>query len=150
MAAQPVSANIDAASSIVRISPLATTGMRSTASTTARMPSRLTRPLKPCSRVRPWTITPATPTCSNARARSGAVSDSSSQPSRIFTVTGIFTAATTAATRSTARSIWHIRAEPPPPLTTFRTGQPMLISTAGTPRASTQRAACSISAVTAP
>ena len=38
MAAQPVSSNVAAASAIVRISPLAMTGIRSTASTTARIP----------------------------------------------------------------------------------------------------------------
>ena len=42
IAAQPVSANVSAASAIVRMSPLATTGIRSTASTTARIPSRFT------------------------------------------------------------------------------------------------------------
>ena len=76
------------ASRIERTSPLPMTGMRSTASTTARMPSRLTEPLKPCSRVRPWIVTAATPTRSNSRAKYGAVRLSASQPSRIFTVTG--------------------------------------------------------------
>ena len=35
-------------------------------------------------------------------------------------------------------------ADPPPVLTTFLTGQPMLMSTAVAPFSSTQRAACSI------
>ena len=65
-------------------------------------------------------------------------------------MTGIDTASTTALTRSTARSIWHMSAEPPPVLTTFRTGQPMLMSTAVAPFSSTQRAACSISEMTLP
>ena len=95
-------------------------------------------------------MTAATPASSKAWARSGAVSDSSSQPSLIFTVTGIRTAFATAATRSAARSAWHKSAEPPPVLTTFRTGQPMLMSTAVAPCSSTQRAACSISLVTCP
>ena len=55
----------------MRTSPLPMTGMRSTASTTARMPSRLTVPLKPCARVRPWMVMAATPTCSNSRAKIG-------------------------------------------------------------------------------
>ena len=95
-------------------------------------------------------MTAATPACSKARAKPGAVSDSSSQPSRILTVTGMLTALTTADTRSTARSTWHMSAEPPPLLTTFLTGQPMLISTAEAPCSSTQRAACSISAIDDP
>ena len=54
-----VCANVDAASAIVRISPLAMTGIRATASTTARIPARFTEPRNPCSRVRPCTMTPA-------------------------------------------------------------------------------------------
>ena len=72
LAAQPVSRNMVSASCSVRMSPLPTTGIESTASTTARIPSRFTRPPNPCSRVRPWTITAAAPTRSNDRARPGA------------------------------------------------------------------------------
>ena len=43
-AAQPVSRNVAAASAMVRMSPLATIGIRSTASTTALIPARLTFP----------------------------------------------------------------------------------------------------------
>ena len=68
-----------------RTSPLPKTGIRSTASTTRRMPSWFTPPEKPCSRVRPWMVTAATPTFSNSRAKYGAVRLSSSHPSRIFT-----------------------------------------------------------------
>src|SRR5664279_2453070 len=50
------------------------------------MPARLTAPENPCSRVRPWTKPAATPTSSSARARSGAVMLSSSQPRRILAV----------------------------------------------------------------
>ena len=78
-------------------------------------------PENPCGGVLPCTITAAAPTCSNSRAKTGAVSDSSSHPSRILTVTGIEMARTTAATSSTARSTWQSKAEPPPPRTTFLT-----------------------------
>jgi CHRD domain/PEP-CTERM motif len=125
IAAHPVSRNVAAASARVRMSPLPTTGIRSTAATTARMPARLTLPLNPCSRVLPWMMTPATPTFSNSRASAGALKVAAFQPSRILTVTGTVTALTTAATSRTAASVWHIRAEPPPVLTTLLTGQPM-------------------------
>ena len=54
--AQPVSSNIFFAASGVMMSPLPITGMFLTASTTLRMPARLTIPPKPCSRVRPWML----------------------------------------------------------------------------------------------
>src|SRR6185312_13080061 len=98
----------------------------------------------------PWTITPAIPTFSNSRASAGAVSESSSQPRRIFTVTGTLTDLTTASTSATAVAVWHIKADPPPVLTTLLTGQPMLISTAEAPWSTTQRAANSISWITLP
>lgn len=130
MPAQPVSSIIRAASATPRTSPLPNTGMRCTASTTRRMPSWLTRPPNPCSRVRPWIVTAATPTVSNCRAKYGAVSWSSSQPSRIFTVTGTGTASTTLRTSSTvAPVVSHRSDDPPPVLTTLRTGHPMLMST---------------------
>ena len=40
---------------------------------------------------------------------------------------------------SIAASAWHIRAEPPPVLTTLLTGQPMLMSTTDAPWSTTQR-----------
>ena len=116
---QPVSSSIRAASARLRTSPLPNTGMRSTASATARMPSRFTWPPKPCSRVRPWIVTPATPAFSNSRAKNGAVNCESSQPRRIFTVTGIFTASTTVRTSAMVLTVSHIIAEPPPPRTTL-------------------------------
>ena len=101
----------------IRTSPLPKTGIRSTASTTRRMPSWFTPPEKPCSRVRPWMVTAATPTFSNSRAKYGAVRLSSSHPSRIFTVTGTGTASTTFRTRSTvAPVVSHSIDEPPPVL----------------------------------
>ena len=126
---QPVSSMICLASFKLRTSPLPKTGMRSTASTTARMPSWLTPPPKPCSRVRPWMVIAATPTCSKSRAKPGAERLASSQPSRIFTVTGMRTDSTTRWTSFTVVPVVsHIMAEPPPTRTTLRTGQPMLMS----------------------
>jgi len=72
------------------------------------------------------------------------------KPSRILTVTGTSTAFTTVATRATASSVWHIKAEPPPVLTTLLTGQPILISTTEAPRSTTRRAASRISERTWP
>ena len=57
----------------------------------------------------------------------------SSQPRRIFTVTGMRTACTTASTRRIAWPGSHIRAAPPPPRVTLWTGQPMLMSITDTP-----------------
>ncbi|MGY4352036.1 hypothetical protein ACVWXM_008529 [Bradyrhizobium sp. GM7.3] len=52
------------------------------------------------------------------RASSGALRVRSSQPSRIFNVTGTFTAAIVASIRLTARSRSRIKAEPDwPPVT---------------------------------
>ena len=71
----------------------------------------------------------ATPTASNARAKSGAVMFCSSQPNRIFAVTGILTASTMPLTSFAVWSSSVIIAEPPPTRQTLRTGQPMLMST---------------------
>ena len=59
--AQPVASSIAFAACGVVTSPLPMTGMVFTACATARMPVRFTVPLKPCSRVRPWTNTAAIP-----------------------------------------------------------------------------------------
>src|SRR5713101_5889123 len=97
---------------------------------------RLTVPPKPCSRVRPCTKIAATPTSSSARAKSGAVRFSSSQPRRIFAVIGIFTALTMPFTSAAVAANSVIIAEPPPTRQTLRTGQPMLMSTAENPAVS--------------
>ena len=133
MAAQPVSRKVAAASASVRMSPLPTTGIRSTASTTARIPARLTLAREPLLAGPPVDddTRHAHPLERAGQRRRGSVS--LSQPSRILTVTGTATASTTAATSATAASDWHIRADPPPVFTTFLTGQPMLMSTAAAP-----------------
>ena len=78
-------------------------------------------------------VSPATPAFSNSRAKNGAVSCVSSQPRRIFTVTGMRTASTTVRTSATVPAASHIMAEPPPPRVTLWTGQPMLMSMEATP-----------------
>ena len=59
-------------------------------------------PLHDCFAVLPWIVTAAAPASSTRLATSGAVISSSSHPLRIFTVTGIFTALTIAATTAAA------------------------------------------------
>ena len=98
-----------------------------------------------CTRVRPWTVMPATPTLSSSTASSGALMLPLSQPRRIFTVTGTFTALTTASAMRAAFSGSRISAEPSPLLTTLPTGQPMLMSRMSAPLAS--MAICAASAM---
>ena len=64
-----------------------------------------------------------------------------SQPARIFTVTGTFTAFTMALTQASARRKSRSKAEPAPPLVTLLAGQPMFRSTRSAPAASVMRAA---------
>ena len=59
-----------------------------------------------------------------------------SQPARIFTVTGTFTAFTMAVTQRSARRMSFSSAEPAPPLVTLLAGQPMFRSTRSAPAAS--------------
>ena len=64
---------------------------------------------------------------------------------RIFTVTGTETAFTVASIRLAAKGRSRINAEPASPLTTFFTGQPMLMSIIAAPRSSLSFAASAIS-----
>jgi hypothetical protein len=57
-------------------------------------------------------VTICTPEASARRASSGALSERSSQPSRIFSVTGTFTAAIVDSISFTAWSRSRIKAEP--------------------------------------
>ena len=81
-------------------------------------------------RVRPWIVTPEKPSASAARTSRGAVMCSSSQPKRSFSCTGRSVALFTASITSMARSGSFRSAEPLPLPTTFRAGQPMLMSMA--------------------
>ena len=80
------------------------------------------------------------------RASSGAFTSRSFQPARIFTVTGIFTAFTIAATIAAACSGSRIRLQPALCFAIFGTGQPMLTSTMSAPRDSTTGAAAAMCA----
>ena len=119
------------------MSPLATTGMRS-AAFTAAMVSYSAWPVKPCSRVRPCTVTIAMPASSAARASATALRSLSHQPVRIFSVTGTprgAQAATTASHDARAPAARRcISAEPANTLHTFLAGQPMLMSMICAPR----------------
>ena len=95
--------------------------------------------------MRPWTVTIFTPRSSAIRASSGALRLSWHQPIRILSVTGTFTAFTVAATSAVASGRSRISADPASPLTTLRTGQPMLMSMIAAPRSSHSRAASPMS-----
>jgi hypothetical protein len=75
---------------------------------------------------------------------------SASQPARIFTVTGIFTAFAIAATTACACSGSRIRLQPALCFAIFGTGQPMLTSTMSAPMPSTICAASAIFAGSPP
>src|SRR5687768_4816858 len=90
------------------------------------------------------------PASSTRLASSGALISSSSQPLRIFTVTGIFTAFAIAAMIDAACSGSRIRLQPALCLAIFGTGQPMLTSTMLAPICSTTRAASAIFAGSPP
>src|SRR5436190_1890653 len=77
-------------------------------------------------------------------ASSGALISVASQPARIFTVTGIFTALAIAATTDCACSGSRIRLHPALCFAIFGTGQPMLMSTMSAPMPSTICAASAI------
>ena len=64
---------------------------------------------------------------------------------RIFSVTGTFTALTVASMIAAASGRSRISADPASPLTTFLTGQPMLMSMIAAPRCSLSLAASAIS-----
>ena len=94
--------------------------------------------------MRPCTVTIATPAASARRASVAALREASSQPSRIFTLTGTSTAPTTAAIRRSARSGSRISALPEAPVVTALAGQPMLMSMIRAPCPATMRAASAI------
>ena len=131
------------------MSPFTITGTE-TASLTRRTKAQSARPSNICIRVRPCTVIMRMPHPSAIRARRGALRQPSSQPSRIFRVTGIATALTVASRIRAARASSRIRAEPPCLLTIFFTGQPKLISIRAAPRSSVRRAASAMTAGSQP
>ena len=148
--AQPVSFSIRLALGASHTSPLPKTGRPGTASTTDRMPAKSTAPVNAPARVRPWMVSAATPASARMGASRGAWSSAASQPRRVFTVTGIVTARVTVATNVPVRSGSFSMAAPAPSLTTFSTGQPMLMSTASAPHSCSRTAASRTSSATGP
>ena len=94
--------------------------------------------------MRPWTVIIRIPRFSAIRASSGALRLEWSQPIRIFSVTGTFTALTVASMIAAASGRSRISAYPASPFTTFFTGQPMLMSMIAAPRCSLSFAASAI------
>ena len=90
------------------------------------------------------------PQSSAIRASSGALRHSSSQPVRIFRVTGTSTAATVASMIRRASGSSRIRAEPAYLLTTFLAGQPKLMSMIAAPRSWFRRAASAMTSGSQP
>ena len=131
--AQPVSENIICAACGVVTSPLPMTGIRLTACDDRADAGQIDRAAE--------TLLPRPPMHKNRRRarvfqgprqiRRGQIS--SSQPRRIFAVTGIFTASTMPRTSAAVFSNSVIMAEPPPTRQTLRTGQPILMSMAEMP-----------------
>ena len=124
-------------------SPLPKTGI-DTPRATSSISDQSERPLYDCAAVRPCTATAAAPACSTRLAKSGALTWSSSQPARIFTVTGMDTARAIAPTTSAACSGVRMRLHPARCLAILGTGQPMFTSTMSAPIPSTIRAAAAI------
>ena len=91
--------------------------------------------------MRPCTVIIRIPHSSAIRARVGALRLSSSQPVRIFRVTGTSTARTVASRIRPASDSSRISADPASLLTTFFTGQPKLMSMIAAPRSTFSRAA---------
>ena len=85
-------------------------------------------PLYICERVRPWMARALMPTSCKRSATSTIFLLCSSQPSRVFTVTGSWVPFTTARVREIIRSISFKTPAPAPLVTTFFTGQPKLMS----------------------
>ena len=90
------------------------------------------------------------PVSAKATAKSGKLGKGLSQPIRIFTLTGTFTACTTAAATAQARSGVFNRPLPSPLLATLGTGQPILMSMARAPWSTAIAAPSAIIAGSAP
>ena len=127
------------------MSPLAISGIVS-ARFTAAMAPQSAMPLKPCSRLRPCRVSSWAPALSSWRHQLTGSASLPHQPSRVFTVTGIATAAATVSTIRAASSGSRIRPLPPPFMAIFFTGQPMLMSIRKAPAASARLAASAMAA----
>jgi len=129
---QPVSAAMLRASAIERTSPLPVTGIE-TARTTSPMIVQGALPVKRCERERGCTVMASTPSDSAIWATSTAFRCSSSQPPRIFTVSGTLTAFRRARRISAVPAMSRMRAAPLPLPVIFGMGQPMFRSTMSAP-----------------
>jgi len=114
-------------------SPLASTGVPGTASTTRRISRRSAHPAYCWLRVRPCTLQSSAPSPAAMRANSGALIELSSQPARIFTERVPEKLRRMARTMAAARGRSRSSAEPAPFLMNFFTGQPTLRSSHSTP-----------------
>ena len=85
-------------------------------------------PVYICARVRPWMERAAIPQSCSCSARSTMIRLSASQPKRVFTVTGMFTALTTSRVMSSISGILRSMPAPAPLPATRLTGQPKLMS----------------------
>ena len=131
------------------MSPFAMTGMP-TAALTAAMVWYSTGPENPHARVRPCTVRRRIPAAWAIRAMATAFFVAGFGPVRIFSVTGISTARTTASRMAATRGSFSSNAEPAATLQTFFAGQPMLISMICAPRAALWRAASAMVAGSEP
>ena len=93
-------------------------------SLTSPMRVQSASPLYIWQRVRPWMVRAWTPTSCSLSARSTMILELSSQPRRVFTVTGVLTASTTAFVMATSLSGSRIMPLPAPRPAIFDTGQP--------------------------
>ena len=104
-------------------------------------------PVYICERVRPWMVSAAIPQSCSCSANSSIIRLLQSHPRRVFTVTGICTASTTARVISSIRGIFRNNPAPAPLPATRFTGHPKLISRISGP-ASSQILAASTMAFT--
>src|SRR6266852_2368552 len=149
MPSAPVYSSTCFASSGVVMSPFATTGKR-VDRLTSRIVSYSARPEKPQARVRPCRDNSCTPLSSAILATFRAFLLPTSHPVRNFSVTGTFTAFTTALRICPTRGSSLRSADPARVLQTFFAGQPMLMSTICAPRSTLKRAASAIMTGSAP
>src|SRR5216683_1454457 len=149
MPSAPVYSSTCFASSGVVMSPFATTGKR-VDRLTSRIVSYSARPEKPQARVRPCKDNSCTPLSSAILATFRAFLLPVSHPVRNFSVTGTFTAFTTALRIRSTRGSSLRSADPARVLQTFFAGQPMLMSTICAPRSTLKRAASAIMTGSAP
>ena len=98
-------------------------------------------------RVRPWMVSAAMPASCKRRAISSMFLCSSSQPRRVFTVTGTFTASTIRRVISTISGTSRIIPLPAPRPAILRTGQPKLMSMTSGRAASAMRADSTIGSI---